>query len=269
MAAVAFLGLGHMGALMAGRLVAAGHEVTVWNRTRARAEAVEGARVADTPGEAALGAELVLTMLAGPTAVDAVLFGEHGVLPSLRRGSVLVEMSTIGPNALTSIASRLPAGVGLVDAPVGGSTGKAAAGELTVFAGGADADVERVRPVLEVFGTVRHCGGSGSAAAAKLVVNTALIAGLALIAELRGIGDQLDVPPDLTDQLLATGPLAALVERAKGEGAHFAMELAEKDLALTVDHAPTAPMTRAALDRVRATLPEAADEELGHLADRR
>lgn len=267
MKTVAFLGLGHMGALMAGRLVAAGHEVTVWNRTREKAEAVAGARVADTPGDAAAGAEIVITMLTGLAAVDSVVFGRNGVAGSIRPGSVLVEMSTIGPNAVAVVAARLPDGVGLVDAPVGGSTGKAEAGELTVFTGGTDADVERVAPVLGELGTVLRCGETGAAAATKLVVNTALITGLALLGELRALAVRLDVPAELTERLLAAGPMAALVERAKGAGAHFAVKLAEKDLALVTEHTTNVPLTRAALNQIRATLPGTSDQELGTLAD--
>lgn len=259
MAAVAFLGLGQMGSRMAGRLVAAGHEVTVWNRTRAKAEAVTGARVADTPGAAAAGSDIVITMLADPAAVHAVV-----AAMDLRPGSVLVEMSTIGPRALADL--RIPEGVGLVDAPVGGSIGKAEAGELTVFAGGTDADVDRVTPVLEAFGTVQRTGGPGSAAAAKLVVNTALIAGLALLGELRELADQLAVP---AEQLLASGPLAPLVTRAKGVGAAFSVTLAEKDLALVTEHATDIPIAAAALARIRSILPTAGDQELGTLADPR
>lgn len=259
--AVAFLGLGQMGSRMAVRLVAAGHEVTVWNRTRAKAEAITGARVADTPGTAAAGADIVITMLADPAAVDAVV-----TALDLRPGTVLVEMSTIGPRALADLRRRLPAGVGLVDAPVGGSIGKAEAGELTVFTGGTDADVDRVTPVLEAFGTVQRTGGPGSAAAAKLVVNTALIAGLALLGELRELADQLDVP---AEQLLASGPLAALVTRARGAGAAFTVTLAEKDLALVTEHTPDKPITEAALARLRSILPTAGDQELGTLADPR
>ena len=261
MTTVAFLGLGQMGSRMASRLVTAGHDVTVWNRTRAKAEAVTGARVADTPAAAAAGADVVVTMLADPAAVQAVV-----AAMDLRPGTVLVEMSTIGPRALADLRRSIPDGVGLVDAPVGGSIGKAEAGELTVFTGGTDADVDRVTPVLEVFGTVQRCGGPGSAAAAKLVVNTALIAGLALLGELRELAAELDVP---AEPLLASGPLAPLVTRAKGVGAAFSVTLAEKDLALVTEHATDTPIAAAALARIRSILPTAGDQELGTLADPR
>ncbi len=263
MPAIAFLGLGHMGSRMAARLVAAGHEVTVWNRTRT--EAVPGARVAGTPAGAAADADVVITMLTGPDAVEEVVFGPDGAATTIRPGAVLVEMSTIGPTAATTVAGTLPAGVGFVDAPVGGSIGKAERGELTVFAGGTDRDVATVTPVLTALGTVLRCGGPGSAAAAKLVAITALIAGVTLLGELRAIGAALGVPAELTERLLAAGPLAALAERAGGAGSHYAVELAAKDLALTVGHAPT-PLTEAALARLHAALPDLAGRDLGALA---
>src|SRR5512138_2159525 len=147
---IAFLGTGQMGEPMARRLVAAGHDVRVWNRTRARTDALAaaGARVAPSPAAAATGAEVVITMLADPPAVTSVLFGPSGAADALRPGVVLVEMSTIGPAAVRKIAGRLPAGVGLVDAPVSGGVGAAAAGALTILAGGEASTVDGVAGVL-------------------------------------------------------------------------------------------------------------------------
>lgn len=267
MPTIAFLGLGHMGSRMAARLVAAGHEVTVWNRTRANAEALTGARVADTPADAAASADIVISMLTGPDAVEAVLFGTDGVASTIRPGSVVVEMSTIGPTAATTLASKLPDDVGMVDAPVGGSIGVAERGELAIFVGGTDADIATVTPVLEVFGTIKLCGGPSAGAAAKLVAITALISGITLLGELRAIGAALDLPVELTERLLAGGPLGTVLERAKGgPGSHYMLELAAKDLGLTLAHAD-APVTRAMLARLEAALPERAGQDLCAIAD--
>ncbi|MDQ3785727.1 MAG: NAD(P)-binding domain-containing protein, partial [Actinomycetota bacterium] len=173
----------------------------------------------------------------------------------LGSGTVLVDMSTIGPDAVTALAELVPGR--LVAAPVGGSVGKARAGELTVFAGG---DLTGgVREVLEVFGTVVPFPDPRSAAAAKLVVNTALIGGLALLGELRDLAERLDVA---AEALLAAGPMGQFVARARGEGAHFTTALAAKDLTLLGDHA--GPFAKAALARLNTTPPDA---ELGVLAD--
>jgi 3-hydroxyisobutyrate dehydrogenase-like beta-hydroxyacid dehydrogenase len=271
MSTIAFLGLGHMGSRMAARLVTAGHEVTVWNRTRAKAEALTGAKVAATPADAATGADVVITMLTGPDAVEAVLFGEDGVASTVRPGTVVVEMSTIGPNAAAALASKLPEGVGMVDAPVGGSIGVAERGELAIFAGGTDADLATVTPILDVFGTIKHCGGPSAGAAAKLVAITALISGITLLGELRTIGAALDLPVELTERLLAGGPLGTVLERAKGgPGSHYMLELAAKDLGLTISHTDPekdASLVRAALARLDRALPERAGQDLCAIAD--
>lgn len=143
---IAFLGLGGMGTPMATRLLAAGHPLTVWNRTPAKAEALaaRGAAVAATPADAVREADVVISMLADPAAVTAVV---DSAAPQLRPGAHWLEMSTIGPDAVRDLADRLPDGVTLLDAPVMGSVDKAAAGELGILVGG-DADgVEALRGV--------------------------------------------------------------------------------------------------------------------------
>jgi 3-hydroxyisobutyrate dehydrogenase-like beta-hydroxyacid dehydrogenase len=263
MPAIAFLGLGHMGTPMAGRLLAAGNEVVVWNRTASRTESLvaAGARSADTPAAAAAGADVVITMLADPAAVETVLFGPDGAVSTARPGSRLVEMSTIGPDAVRGIAARLPAGVGLVDAPVGGSVQHATAGKLRVFTGGEPADLEVVVPILSHLGTVLHCGGIGSGAALKLVANTALVAGLALFGEALTLADSLDVPRDLALDVLGSGPLGGVLQRAQASGGFFTVELAAKDLGLAVE-AAAIPVAAAALEVVRAAVPEHAKEDV-------
>src|ERR687897_3410004 len=128
-----------MGAPMAERLVDAGLECTVWNRSRPGAHrlAARGATVAHSPAEAAAGAEVTVTMLTDAAALEEVVFGPSGISEGLRAESVLVDMSTVGPEAARSAASRLPRSVGFVDAPVKGGPAKAAAGELRILVGGA------------------------------------------------------------------------------------------------------------------------------------
>lgn len=248
---IAFLGLGAMGHPMATRL-AAHHDVTVWNRTP---RPVPGATRAATVEEAVADKEVVITMLSDPVAVEAVL---AAAAPHLKPDAVVVEMSTIGPAAVTTLAGRLP--THLVAAPVGGSVGKAAAGELIVFAGG---DRSRLDGVLEVFGTVVPFPDPESAAAAKLVANTALIGGLALLGELRELAGSLGVD---AEALLAGGPLGQFAARAKGVGAHFTIALAEKDLRLVETRGPLA---EAALTRLRESPSEHRDADLGVLAEPR
>jgi 3-hydroxyisobutyrate dehydrogenase-like beta-hydroxyacid dehydrogenase len=256
MPSIAFLGLGHMGSRMAARLAAAGYEVTTWNRTP---------DTGVTPADVAAGADIVITMLTGPDAVEAVVLGADGVAATLRPDAVLVEMSTIGPTALGTLASKLPDGTRLVDAPVGGSIGAAESGGLTVFAGGTDADLASVTPVLEVFGTVKRCGGPGTGAAAKLVAITTVVTATVLLGELRDLGAALALPAELTDRLLAGGPLAVVLERSTQAGVHYAAELAAKDLGLALDHADL-PLAAAALTRLRVALPRLANQDFRGIA---
>ncbi len=268
MPTIAFLGLGHMGTPMAQRLVEAGLHVVVWNRTRERAGplAAAGARVADSPAAAATDAGIVITMLSDPLAVESVLFGPDGAAARMQPGACLVEMSTIGPDAVHHIAARLPEGVGLVDAPVGGSVQQAEGRQLRVFAGGAPADLDKVTPVLEQLGVVVRCGGVGSGAAVKLVANTALVAGMALLGETMSLASSLGVPRDLALDVLGPGPLGGVLQRANRTGGHFTVELAAKDLGLAAG-VTQLPVSAAALEVVRDAAANHAKEDLRVLAN--
>src|SRR2546428_4159973 len=173
MAKVAFLGLGQMGTPMATRLLQAGHELTVWNRSPARAEPLRagGAAVAGSPAEAGARAAFAITMLATPEALTEVVLGEHGLMKGLGPGHVYIDMSTVGPHTVRSIAARFPDGVAAVDAPVRGSVSQAAEGRLEIFVGANDEDFERARPILASLGSVGHVGGPGAGAAMKLIAN--------------------------------------------------------------------------------------------------
>src|SRR3712207_1258565 len=146
---VAFLGLGIMGAPMARNVAAAGFEVTVWNRTRERAEAT-GLPVADSPAEASAAADVTITMVVDSPQVEDVLFGDGGAATGMGEGHVAIDMSTIRPTAARAIGERLP--VPFLDAPVTGSRPKAEDGTLTIMAGGDEAAFERVKPVFEAMG---------------------------------------------------------------------------------------------------------------------
>src|SRR3954454_3608620 len=146
---VAFLGLGIMGSRMARNLRAAGFDVTVWNRTRARADEV-GDPIAGTPRAAAEGADVVITMVVDAPQVEEVLFGDDGAAAGLSDGDLVVDMSTIAPSAVKEIAGRLSdRGIGFVDAPVTGSKPRAEDGTLTIMAGGAAEDFATAHPVFE------------------------------------------------------------------------------------------------------------------------
>lgn len=174
---ISLLGCGLMGAPMARRLAAAGFPLTLWNRTRAKADALAdtGARVAATPREAVTGADIVITMLEHGGVVGEVLFGGEGCAAAeaaragLSRGALVVDMSSILPEQARDHAHRLAAvGVTALDAPVSGGTLGAEAGTLAIMAGGDPADFERASPVLHAMGRPVHVGPVGSGQLAKL-----------------------------------------------------------------------------------------------------
>ncbi|HEU4401627.1 MAG TPA: NAD(P)-dependent oxidoreductase [Candidatus Polarisedimenticolia bacterium] len=167
-----FIGLGIMGRPMAGHLLGAGYPLTVFNRTRARAEemAAQGCAVAESPAGVAAAAEVIITMVSDSPDVEQVVAGPRGLLEAIRPGSVVVDMSTISPEVERRLDEALRGrGCALVDAPVSGGDVGARNATLAIMAGGEGAVVERVRPILEVMGrSVTHCGPVGSGQIAKL-----------------------------------------------------------------------------------------------------
>ncbi|MFE9656390.1 NAD(P)-dependent oxidoreductase [Micromonospora sp. NPDC006431] len=269
MEAIALLGAGTMGSALGRRLLATGHRLTVWNRTpgRTRPLVEAGARAAANPAEAVRDADVVITMLTDATAVRESLFGADAAARALRPGTHLVEMSTIGPYALRELAGQLPPGVRLVDAPVAGSAAAAEAGRLVVLAGGAEAAVDRVAPVLAALGTVRRCGGPGRGAAMKLVLNTALVTAVASVADALAVADAVGVDRRTACEALTGGPLGGAVARVTTTEAAFAVALAAKDARLALDalgDAP-APVLRAAAS-VLAAAPRP-DADIATLTD--
>lgn len=266
MSKIAFLGLGQMGSPMAARLLEAGHHVTVWNRTPERAAPLRqrGAVVASSPAEAAAGVEFAITMLATPEALEAVLFADGGLATALGPGQVMIDMSTVGPEAVRSVGARLPEGVSLVDAPVRGSVPEATEGRLHIFVGATDEDFARARPILESFGEIRRTGGAGSGAAMKLVVNLTLGAAIVALGEALALGESLGLEPGALLDVLADSPIGPAVraKRANVEAGryppNFKLGLAAKDLRLVMDTADAAGQDLKLARAARAWLDEAA-----------
>lgn len=177
---VAFLGLGTMGAAMAANLARAGFAVTGWNRTPGRgAELADlGVSMASTPAEAVANVDIAVICVSDTPDVEAILFGQDGVVDGARPGTLIVDCSTIAPSASWDFAARLAErDLSMVDAPVSGGSEGAQNATLTIFIGGDAADVERARPVLTAMGrTITHVGPIGAGQAVK-AVNQVIIAG--------------------------------------------------------------------------------------------
>ena len=244
MARVAVVGLGAMGSRIARRFLDAGHELTVWNRDAAKAEPLvaAGASAAQAPADAARQAEAVVTMVADPEALAAVTEGPDGVAAGLVRGSVLVQMSTVGPRSLERLAAVEPE-PSLLDAPVLGSIGEVEAGSLRVFAGGQAELVERWTPLLEMLGTVLRVGPVGAGTAAKLVANSTLVGVVGLLGEALALGTALGLPAEAAFDVLEATPLGEQAKRRRpafesGEyPPRFSLSLARKDADLILDAA--------------------------------
>lgn len=245
MAAVAFLGLGRMGARMATNLAAADHDLTLYNRTAATAATLAmrlGARTAETPRQAAAAADVLITMVADEDALQRVCHGADGILAGLRPGAILVDMGTTGPDGIARLAPDVEAaGATLVDAPVSGSTQAAEAGALTILVGAPQPAFERLAPILRAVGErIYHLGGTGAGSVMKLAVNNVIYAlgnGLSeslVLAERAGLARA--VVYEVFEHSAVAAPMVAYRREAfldpEGTPAAFAMTLARKDLEL-------------------------------------
>jgi len=236
---VAVIGLGAMGSRVARRLIDAGQDVIVWNRTPAKAAGFP--RVAATAAEAAREAEVTITMLANPQALRKVT---AEIEPN-----ALIEMSTVGPATVHELAARIPR---LLDAPVLGSRSEAEQGTLHVFVGGPRELYERYEPLLATLGTVHHVGPLGAGAAAKLVANSTLFGALGVLAEALRLADRLGLSREAAFEVLAATPIAQQAERrraafeANDYPPRFPLALAHKDADLVSEAAPELRLAQAA-----------------------
>ncbi len=182
-----FIGIGLMGRPMTLRLLAAGHQVTVWNRSREKLAAVveKGASAARSPAEVARESEIVMMCVTDQHAAEEVLFGADGVTAGAKPGGIVVDFSSIAPASAREFATRLETkGIGLVDAPVSGGVAGAENGTLAIMAGGREEHVERVRPlVMHLAQRFTRMGDSGAGQATKLANQVIVGSLIAVIAE--------------------------------------------------------------------------------------
>jgi 3-hydroxyisobutyrate dehydrogenase len=260
---VAVLGTGTMGAPIARNLLHAGFAVRVWNRTLAKA-AVVGveAHRTSTPGEAAAGADVLITMLADGAAVEQVMTGPTGALSKLGAGPIWIQMSTVGTewtDRLAGLAARH--GVAFVDAPVSGSSGAAETGELIILASGATTSRARVQPVFDVLGRqTLWLQNPGDGSRLKLALNNWLAVLVEGMVETLTLSEALGLDPHLLLEAIGDGPMAsdyALAKGVKMVNAEFApgfpLRHATKDAELALSaahrHGVELPLTSALLPR--------------------
>jgi 3-hydroxyisobutyrate dehydrogenase len=253
---------------MARNLAAAGNDVTVWNRTRAKAEAVEGARVADTPKEAVAAVQVALTMLSDGAAVEHTM---RDALPALPREAAWVQSSTVGVDAterLQGLAAEH--GVAFVDAPVLGTKKPAEDGNLVVLASGPEQVRERVQPLFDVVGQrTIWLGPAGGGSRLKLVANNWVLSLVEAIGETFALAGALGLDGNLFLEAIRGGGLDVGYAHLKGAQilardfpASFPLELAEKDARLVLEAAEAHGLRLALTETVRAQFRRAI--ELGH-----
>ena len=247
-ATVGILGCGRMGSAMARAVHAAGHDLVIWNRTAAAADAVAlelGGRSVARPADVAASADISISMLADGVAVDAVYGGPDGLVAGARAGTVLVDSSTVPPAVLRGHESAIRArGAGVLDAPVSGSIALAESGKLTLMVGGEESDLDRARPALEAYGaTIFHLGPLGTGAAMKLAVNTVIFGLNGALAEGLVLAERAGIARDRAYDVLAESAVGAPYlgyKRAAfldpdGTPVGFSADLAAKDLQLIAD----------------------------------
>ena len=240
---VAFIGLGIMGSRMAQNLLSAGHELLVHNRTRSKAEGLlnNGAVFAETPAEAVQGVDVLITMLAEPAAINAVVRGEHGFLHSLSPDTVWMDCSTVDPGFARELAAECEQlGLRFLEAPVSGTRVHAEEGVLQFNVGGDKSNLELVEPLMKIMGNqIDHFGPCGSASTMKLVLNHMMACSLTSFAESAALGQALGIDRDtlfekLTESAVAAPFLSTEKEKMKGEEFEidFPLKLMTKDMIL-------------------------------------
>jgi 3-hydroxyisobutyrate dehydrogenase-like beta-hydroxyacid dehydrogenase len=218
---VGFIGLGIMGSRQAASLRRESFELTVFNRTRERADewaAEHGGHVAATPREVGERSEVVITMVVDGAQVEELLLGDDGAAAGARAGTLFVDMSTIGPLDARRIGAALAErGHGFVDAPVTGSAPKAQDGTLTIMAGGSDADLERAMPLFRAMGEVIvHCGELGAGQQVKVLSNAVTAVNCATLAQALVVGRRAGVDLDAALKVMGAGSANSTMLQLKG-----------------------------------------------------
>jgi 3-hydroxyisobutyrate dehydrogenase len=265
---IGIAGTGRMGAAVASRLLSVGHDVTVWNRTREKTQALAlaGASVAATPAELATRVEIIVTFLTDAAAIDGTYRGSNGLLAGEVRGKLFIDMSTVRPETEKALAATVgAAGAALIECPVGGTVGPAKDGKLFGFVGGAAGDLARAKPVLDqLCRRIEHVGAIGAGASMKLAINLPLLVYYQALGEALSLCQNLNLDParlmDIfadtsggPNMLKVRGPtIAATLQGKSTSPVTFDIDLIRKDLRTMIDEASarglTMPLASRALD---------------------
>lgn len=274
---VGLIGLGLMGHPMGANLLKASHSLTVWNRTASRTDdlVAQGAKRAATPRDVAASSEVIITIVSDPQAVESVLWGENGVFAGLRRGSVVIESSTVNPGLeKRAAAAAAEKGAEFLEAPVTGGTWGAEKGELVFMVGGEASTLKRVEPVLGAMGKRWfHLGPVGAGQTVKLAMNLLLELEVEAFAEALALVTRAGVPGqsllEVMQSSMGRSPVIDLKGAMMLKGEYkpsFPLRLMHKDLGLALDLAnqlgvplPAAAASREVLNAVKGAATEDVD----------
>ena len=243
---IGFIGMGHMGSHMVPRLMSAGYHLTVYDRTKEKAQAIAGATVAETPEAAAAHSDIVISIVTNDPALEEVMFGPDGVLAGTHAGSVIIDMSTVSPHTSRRLfqAAR-EKGVAMIDAAVSGSVPQVEQGSLVIFVGGEQETYQQCKPILDILGQSSfYMGPSGMGTTMKLVVNTLLGLGMQALAEAIALGEKAGVEKGLLLDVLGQTTVLTPGQKSKLENVkreeyptNFALSLMHKDFSLVLSQA--------------------------------
>lgn len=246
MANLGFVGLGVMGSEMVLRLLAKGHTVTGYNRTKAKAERLikSGMKWADSPREVAAAADITLSMVTNSAALSSIVDGADGMLPSLTAGKILVDMSTVSPAYSREVAAKVRAkGADMVDSPVSGSVITLQEGKLSVMVGGRAETFERIKPVLQDIGPkVTHVGDNGLALVIKIAANLSLAVQMMAFSEGVLLAEKSGIKREVAVDVLANSAIASPMIKYRGPfvlqlpaEAWFNVNMMQKDMLLALE----------------------------------
>jgi len=246
MARLGYVGLGAMGGRMAARLMDAGHEMTGYNRTPAKAQWLvdKGMRLAATPREVGEHADVVFAMVANSAALEAVVAGPDGLLAGLGPGTVVVDMSTVSPSVSQSVAERVrERGADMIDAPVSGSLVTLEQGKLSIMVGGRRETFEQVRPLLlDVGPKITYVGGNGLGLTMKLASNLSLAVQMIAFSEGVLLAEKAGIPRETAVEVLTHSVIASPMVQYRGpmvlkppDDAWFDVNMMQKDLKMVLE----------------------------------
>src|SRR6266700_2111592 len=273
---IGFIGMGHMGSHMAQRLLDAGYPLTVYDRTRQKAQEVgqRGAQVAQTPKDLAANCQVVMACVTDDEAQQDVMFGPDGALAGVHGGSMMIDLSTVSPDASRRLYQAMKEkNVPMIDAAVSGSVPQVDQGSLVIFVGGDHGTFEQCKPILNVLGQKSfYMGASGMGTTMKLVVNALLGLGMQALAEAIALGEKAGLEKGLLLDVLGQTAVLTPGQKSKLDNVkheqyptNFALSLMHKDFSLVLSQAydlsVSMPATAAAQQMYTAAMAKGMDED--------